>query len=66
MSVGILELFTIIFIVLKVAEVIDWSWWLVFSPMYVYVVVFAMWVAFTLFVGVMAGLVKAMDKRKSK
>lgn len=63
---GILELFTIIFIVLKVAEVIDWSWWLVFAPMYVYVVVFAMWVAFTFFIGVLAGVGKAMDSRKRK
>lgn len=63
---GILELITIIFIVLKVAEVIDWSWWLVFAPMYVYVAAFAMWVAFTVFVGVMAGFVKALDKQKKK
>ena len=63
---GILELLTIIFIVLKVAEVIDWSWWLVFAPMYVYVAAFAVWVAFTVFVGVLAGIGKAMDIRKKK
>lgn len=29
---GFTEILTIIFILLKVFEVIDWSWWLVFLP----------------------------------
>lgn len=31
---GILETLTVIFIVLKLLGVIDWSWWLVWAPMY--------------------------------
>ena len=31
-GVGIFELLTIIFIVLKLTETIDWTWWQVFSP----------------------------------
>ena len=38
---GFLEVLTIIFVVLKLTSVIDWSWWLVFSPMYVAVVLYA-------------------------
>lgn len=39
---GFLEVLTIVFIVLKLTEVIAWSWWAVFSPMLVgYAVVFA-------------------------
>lgn len=30
----IFSVLQIIFIVLKVLELIDWSWWLVFTPMY--------------------------------
>lgn len=30
--VGFLEVLTIVFIVLKLTEVIAWSWWAVFSP----------------------------------
>ena len=30
---GILEVLTIVFVVLKLLNVIDWSWWLVLSPM---------------------------------
>jgi len=30
---GFLETLTIVFIVLKLTEVIAWSWWMVFSPM---------------------------------
>ena len=37
---GILEVLTIVFVVLKLLNVIDWSWWLVFSPMYVAVVLY--------------------------
>ena len=29
---GILEVLTIVFVVLKLLSVIDWSWWLVLSP----------------------------------
>jgi len=38
---GFLETLTIVFIVLKLTEVIAWSWWMVFSPLWVgYAVVF--------------------------
>lgn len=29
---GLVEILTIVFIVLKLVGVIDWSWWLVFLP----------------------------------
>ena len=31
-SIGILDVLTIIFVVLKLCNVIDWSWWWVLSP----------------------------------
>ena len=31
---GLLEVLTIVFVVLKLIDVIDWSWWWVISPMY--------------------------------
>ena len=31
-GVGIFELLTIIFVVLKLTGTIDWTWWQVFSP----------------------------------
>jgi len=38
---GFLETLTIVFIVLKLTEVIAWSWWMVFSPMLVgYAIIF--------------------------
>ena len=44
---GLAEVLTIIFIVLKIVGVISWSWWLVFIPMYVaagiYLVIFVVW-----------------------
>jgi len=32
---GFLETLTIVFIVLKLTDVIAWSWWAVFSPLWV-------------------------------
>lgn len=31
-KIGIVPLLTIVFMTLKLCNVIDWSWWLVFSP----------------------------------
>ena len=38
---GILEVITIVFVVLKLVGVITWSWWTVFIPMYIAVVWYA-------------------------
>lgn len=34
MKLGLFGLLTIIFVICKIAGIIDWSWWLVFLPMY--------------------------------
>lgn len=39
---GFTELLTIIFIVLKAVGVVDWSWWLVFMPEILAVVVYVL------------------------
>ena len=46
MNVGFLGLLQLIFIVLKLTDTITWSWWLVFTPFYVWLVVFVLVVAF--------------------
>lgn len=44
---GFLEVLTVIFVLLKAFSVITWSWWAVFTPMYIavgiYVVVLVIW-----------------------
>ena len=40
---GILELITVVFIVLKLFSVIDWSWWLVLLPEIVAIVLYVGW-----------------------
>lgn len=32
LNIDIIDLITIVFVVLKLTEVIDWSWWWVLSP----------------------------------
>lgn len=63
---GIVEVLTLIFIVLKLVGVITWSWWLVFSPI---LIVAGIWLA--IWVGVvLASLytgkeIKFKDKDKN-
>jgi len=37
-GIGVLGILTIIFIVLKLTNNIDWSWWWVFSPIWIVVI----------------------------
>lgn len=39
---GVLEVLTIVFVVLKLVGVIAWSWWAVFIPMYVAIAIYAL------------------------
>ena len=40
---GILEVLLILFIVLKALGILAWSWWVVFIPLYVDVVLYLAW-----------------------
>jgi hypothetical protein len=48
-GIGFCGLLTIVFIVLKICEVIDWSWWWVLSPIWIsailVVAILAVWIA---------------------
>lgn len=46
-GIGFVGLLTIVFIVLKLTDYIDWSWWWVLSPI---------WIATTIVVVVLAGV----------
>jgi membrane protein YdbS with pleckstrin-like domain len=41
---------TIIFVVLKLTETIDWSWWWVFSPLWISAL-FSVFILFLVFIG---------------
>lgn len=41
-KIGIVPLLTIVFMTLKLCNVIDWSWWWVFSPVIVVVILLAL------------------------
>lgn len=58
---GVLEVLTITFVVLKLVGVITWSWWSVFIPMYIAVV----W--YGLIIGLQIALfVKAKNEEEAK
>ena len=39
-SIGISEVLTVVFVVLKLTGVISWSWWWVLSPIWISVAIF--------------------------
>lgn len=49
---GLLEVLTIVFVILKLVGVISWSWWLVLLPEIIAVGIYVLWVGF---VGVLFG-----------
>lgn len=49
-GVGCTTLFTAIFVVLKLVGVIDWSWWWVFSPVWISIILAIFAVLFIFFV----------------
>lgn len=63
---GIPEVLTIIFVILKLTEHVDWSWWLVFAPMYVYIAAFIAWLMFTLFMAFLTGVLQGIQKSKMR
>lgn len=38
MKIGIAEILLVVFIILKLCNVIDWSWWWVLSPLWIVVI----------------------------
>ena len=52
MQVGFLNLLTIVFIVLKLTEVINWSWWLVLSPTIIGFAVIIVFIALTIWTSI--------------
>ena len=46
---GLLETLTVIVIVLKLCGVIDWSWWLVWAPMYPALILYILIILATIF-----------------
>ena len=52
MNIGFFGLLQIVFIALKVSDYIDWSWWLVFVPFYIWLILHT----------VIFALIKCLDK----
>lgn len=44
---GLLEVLTVIFVILKLVGVISWSWWVVLIPLYILLVIYAVLISIT-------------------
>lgn len=57
---GILEVLTIVFVVLKLIGVIAWGWWIVFLPLIISAVIYV--IVLTLYVIGMIKLKRSIDR----
>lgn len=55
---GVAEVLTIVFVVLKLIGVITWSWWLVLLPIIIAVGIYILWVIVLILAGFTAGISK--------
>lgn len=62
-GIGFAGLLTIVFIVLKLTHVIDWSWWWVLSPLWIS---FGLFLALLVVIGVIVGIVLWVGVVKDK
>lgn len=66
-GMGFFEVLGLIFIVLKLCHVIDWSWWLVLLPIYGPIALYFLGMLFVLLIAVIAGLIEvAKSKHAAK
>lgn len=63
-EIGLTTLLTIIFVVLKLCGILQWSWWWVLSPLWGGVVIFIVVVVFVGLCGCIA--TKIEEKRENK
>ena len=43
-GIGLFEILGIIFIVLKLVDIIDWSWWWVLAPFWIGAIIFVLFI----------------------
>lgn len=59
---GIAEVLTIVFIVLKLTGVIGWSWWLVLLPE---IIAFGIYIFWIVFIGVIGAKKNKLDRKNN-
>jgi hypothetical protein len=63
-GVGLDVVLFVVFLVLKLCNVINWSWWWVTAPLWIPVALFVAVCAVVFIVGVFIGIVRAIVKSK--
>ena len=57
---GLLVLLTVLFVALKLIGVIDWSWWLVVAPMYLWFFFYAL----LFLMAIVGAFLQELERRK--
>ena len=61
-GIGFGGLLTVVFITLKLCKIIAWSWWWVFAPLWIPIILFLLFVAALLFVALVVGGINSKPK----
>jgi hypothetical protein len=65
-GVGFCGLLTIVFIVLKLCNVIDWSWWWVLSPIWIPTAIIIAIVILVFIIVIVGAMIKLIYQRKNE
>jgi hypothetical protein len=65
-SLGICGVTFIVFLILKLCNVIDWSWWWVTAPLWIPVVLFVATCVIMFIVGIFIGIARAICKANKR
>jgi uncharacterized protein (DUF983 family) len=65
-GIGFAGMLTVAFIVLKLANVIDWSWWWVTAPLWIPVVLFIATCVIMFIVGIFIGIARTICKANKR
>jgi hypothetical protein len=66
MKVGFLSLLTLLFIGLKLSNIISWSWWWVLSPLWIPLAIVGIIILITAVLTIFADIVDNRNRKKGK
>lgn len=61
-GLGLTSVVFIVFLILKLCKVIDWSWWWVTSPLWISILLCITIAAIVAFIGLVVGIIKLFIK----
>jgi K+-sensing histidine kinase KdpD len=59
-EIGLIEILIIIFVIAKLFKIISWSWWWVFSPIWIALLFILGLILFSILIAIISGIISAI------